>query len=169
MFFWFVSLSVAGVLLVFRDPRLDHRLVALGSVLPLAVDFIIGAARGHFGEAGPFHAIVTMVSVLAVAMVSSIGNRVRRKRLLAVAIGGFAHLVLDGSWLDSKSFLWPITQQGFSARLQLLQRSLLLNIAMELVGIGAAFFLFKRCRLDNAARRKAFFAGGSMELLPARR
>jgi hypothetical protein len=171
LFVWFIALSVAGVLLVFRDPRLDHRLVAVGSVLPLGLDMVFGLSRGYFGASGPFHALVTLVCVLVVVMAASINQRARRKNLLALVIGGFGHLVLDGAWLDKASFLWPITRtqgQIFStARLQVWQRPMVVTILMEVIGLAVGMFLYQRCRLSNPKRRAALFKSGSLELFPS--
>jgi hypothetical protein len=169
MVIWFAALAVAGVLVVFRDPKLDHRLVAVGAVLPLPLDLIIGAAQRRVGNAGPFHAVSIHILLLVLAMAISIGKRLRRKRLLAVVIGGFGHLVLDASWADTQRFGWPIVGWGSSARLQIWQRPIWVSLLMELVGVGVAVLLYQRCRLDRPDRRTAFRSTGSLELLPVRR
>ncbi len=169
MLLWFASLSVLGVLLVFRDPRLDHRLVAVGAVLPIPLDLLVGVALGRMGDAGPFHAIVTHVVLLGVAMGITIGKRARRKRMLALVIGGFGHLVLDASWADTQRFGWPLVGRGSTARLQLWQRPVLVTVAMELVGLAVCVALYQRCRLDRTDRLSSFRSSGSLELLPPRR
>jgi hypothetical protein len=170
LFVWFVTLSVGGVLVVFRDPRLDHRLVAVGSVLPLGLDVVVGLFRSQLGITGPFHALATMVCVLIVVMAVSINQRVRRKKLLALVIGGFGHLVLDGAWLDKTSFLWPITrtpgQLLSTAHLQVWQRPIAVNVVMELVGLAVGVILYQRCRLSRPKRRVDFVASGSLEVVP---
>jgi hypothetical protein len=169
MVVWFAALAVAGVLVVFRDPRLDHRLVAVGAILPIPVDLVLGAIQRRLGDAGPFHSIVTHVALLGIAMAVTIGKRSRRKRLLALVIGGFGHLVLDASWADAKRFGWPLVGWGSEARLQVWQRPWVISLLMEVVGIGVAVLLYSRCRLDRPDRRAAFLSSGSLELLPVRR
>jgi hypothetical protein len=169
MLVWFASLSVFGVLLVFRDPLLDHRLVALGAVLPIPLDVVVGAALRRTGDAGPFHAVVTHVVLLGLAMATTVGRRAHRKRLLALVIGGFGHLVLDASWADTQRFGWPLVGRGSYARLQVWQRPILVNVLMELVGLAIAAMLYRRCRLDRPDRRRSFVSSGSLELLPTRR
>jgi hypothetical protein len=169
MLVWFAALAVGGVLLVFRDPRLDHRLVALGSVLPLPIDALVGVLRGQSGRTGPFHSISTHIILLGLVMAVSVGRKPIRKRLLALVIGGFAHLVLDASWADTRAFGWPIGGLSFTQQLQFLQRGLIVNVVMELVGIGVAALLYRRCWLDRPQQRQAFLASGSLELLPQRR
>jgi hypothetical protein len=169
MLLWFAALAVGGVLLVFRDPRLDHRLVALGAVLPLPIDALISAIGGQAGRTGPLHAISTHIVLLGLSMAATVGRKPIRKRALALVIGGFGHLVLDGAWADSKSFGWPIGGFGWSGRLQFLERGLIVNVAMELVGAGVGLLLYRRCRLDRPQQRSAFVSRGSLELLPVRR
>ena len=63
MLIWFAVMSVTGVVLVFRDPRLDHRLVAVGSLLPNAVDLVV-----RQGKVGPGHTLVGVVGFLTIVM-----------------------------------------------------------------------------------------------------
>ena len=42
MFFWYVGLSVFGVATIFRSVGIDYRLIAGGSLLPLALDLAFG-------------------------------------------------------------------------------------------------------------------------------
>jgi hypothetical protein len=169
MLIWYIAPAIAGVLLVFGDPRLDHRLVGVGAVLPLVIDAIIGLIGNGLGRSGPFHALSTHIAVLTVAMLISIGKRPLRKRLLAMVIGMFGHLVLDTSWADTRTFGWPIGGVGFRNDLQLVQRGWVISLVLELIGIGIAAWLVRRCRLDMPSRRAAFQRTGSLELLPARR
>jgi LexA-binding, inner membrane-associated putative hydrolase len=166
MLIWFVALSMTGVVLVFRDPRLDHRMVALGSVLPLAIDLLVGLARGSATQVGPAHSMVMHVAVLAVVMLATIGRRPIRKRLVAVSIGGFAHLVLDGAWTRTTSFAWPLLGARSVGREFVFDRPLIVNVVMELLG-GAVFaFLVHRCRLRQKSRREGFVRSGILEFLP---
>jgi hypothetical protein len=143
--------------------------VALGAVLPLPLDLLIGPVTSRFGDSGPFHALSTHVGLLILAMALTVGRRAIRKRLLALVIGGFGHLVLDAAWADAQSFGWPIVGRGSANRLQVWQRPILLSVLMEVVGIIVAMWLYRRCRLDRTDRRSSFLREGSLELLPVRR
>lgn len=163
MLIWFAVMSVTGVVLVFRDPRLDHRLVAAGALLPNVVDLAL-----RQGKMGPAHTLIGVVAFLAAVMFGTIGRRPLRKRLLALPIGALAHLVLDGVWTRTDVFAWPVTGWKLSGRLFTLERPLLLNIAMEVVGIGVGALMYRRCGLDRTTRRSAFVRDGALEVLPVR-
>ncbi len=163
MFVWFIALAVLGVVLVFRDPRLDHRMVALGSVVPHAGDLLAGVASGAPTRVGPAHSMVVHVALLAVVMVSSIGRRALRKRLIALSIGGFAFLILDTAWTRTASFAWPITTRSFEGRSFVYQRPLLVNVVLEVVGLIVAVVLVKRCRLERKTERESFLRSGTLE------
>jgi hypothetical protein len=171
MFFWFVTLSIGGVAAVFRDPRLDHRLVAVGALLPLLLDGALSAVRGPFGRTWLLHSLSVHVALLALVMGVSIGRKPLRKRLLAVSIGGFAHLVLDGSWVDTAAFGWPLGWPlggAVTQNLQVLQRGVVINVLLEIVGLGVGALLYQRCRLTVKSRQSDFVKTGRLELLPPR-
>jgi hypothetical protein len=98
---WFVGGSMAIVWAVFRDPRFDLRLLAVGALAPDAVDVATGGS-------GPAHSVVAPVAVLAVIMAATYGRRPVRARLLALPIGMFLHLVLDGAFAAGSGFWWPL-------------------------------------------------------------
>jgi hypothetical protein len=172
MFFWFITLSIGGVAAVFRDPRLDHRLVAVGALLPLLLDGVVSAVRGPFGRTWLAHSLSVHVALLALAMGVSIGRKPLRKKLLAISIGGFAHLVLDGSWVDTAAFGWPISWplgRAVTEQMQVLQRGVIVNMLLEAIGLGIGVLLYQRCRLHVKSRQADFRKAGRLELLPLQR
>ena len=156
MLLWFAALSCAGVLLVFGDPSIDFRMVALGSLVP---DLVDGAL---LQGAGPAHSLLSAVSLLTVSMLATIGRRVWRKRLLMVSIGVFAHLVLDGVWSNPSMFWWPLAAGGLDDRLPVLDRGPAVVIVQEVIGVAVAVWFVRRARLDNAERRRSFLRTGSV-------
>jgi membrane-bound metal-dependent hydrolase YbcI (DUF457 family) len=133
MVLWFAGLSTALAWIVFRDPRLDYRLVALGALLPDAVDVLFGGARA-------LHSLPFSVALLAAVMLGTMGRQRRavRRRLLAVPIGTFLHLVLDGMWTRTDAFWWPFTGWRFGdVPLPTASRPVLLLVAMEVAGLVA--------------------------------
>ena len=162
MLIWFALMSVAGVVFVFRDPRLDHRLVAVGSLLPNAVDLVL-----RHGRVGPGHTLVGVVAFLAVVMAITVGRRPLRKRLLALPIGALCGLALDGVWTRTKVFAWPVTGWRLPGRLFVLGRPWFVNVGLELAGVAMAVFLFQRCGLAQPNRRRAFLRSGALELVSA--
>ena len=158
MLIWFAVMSVAGVVFVFRDQRLDHRLVAVGSLLPNGVDLVL-----RHGRVGPAHTLIGVVAFLAVVMAITVGRRPLRKRLLALPIGALCALALDGVWTRTQVFAWPITGWTLPGRLFVLGRPLAVNVGLELAGVAMAAFLYQRCGLAQPNRRSAFLHRGALE------
>ena len=139
MLVWFVGTSIAAVWFVFRDPNFNYRLVVAGALLPDVID-------GIGGGAGPLHSLISVVAIMVVAMLATIGRRVLRKKLLALIIGMFLHLVFDGAFANTSMFWWPLG--GFSTYGQALpsiERGWI-NVALELVGVG--LILWVRPQID---------------------
>jgi hypothetical protein len=127
---WFAGGACLGVRLVFGDSRIDYRLVVVGALLP---DLPLRLT--------PLHAVVfpvaLMLGVMAVAR-----RRLVQRRLLAVPIGVFMHLVLDGMWARAKTFWWPFL--GWSvggSRLPSLDRPAWLLVVEEVAGLVALLWL----------------------------
>ena len=99
MFVWFAAVSITVVALVFGSPDLDYRLVMLGSVLPLV--------EGAFGGRWLLHSVAFNAVLLFAVMAVAHGRRPTQRRWLALPIGTFCHLVLDGTWADTGVFWWP--------------------------------------------------------------
>ncbi len=125
MILWFVGLSCLIVLLVFGDPRIDYRLIAVGSLLP---DAPLTVTPLHSLTAGALALVVVMLATRR-------GNPVRR-RLLAIPIGMLLHLVLDGS---TDGLWWPD-----GGRLPSFERPLALLAVMELAGAAALYWSWAR-------------------------
>jgi membrane-bound metal-dependent hydrolase YbcI (DUF457 family) len=154
MLIWFAALSIAGVFLVFRDPAIDYRLIALGSLLPDPIDAVL--RRGI----GPLHSVVTAVAVLVVVMLATIGRRVLRRKLLAIPIGLFAHLVLDNAWSTTTSFWWPLAGRVGRASLPVVERGPIISVIQEFVGLAVAVWLYRRFQLRKPTLRKQFVRTG---------
>lgn len=152
MLLWFIGPSVLIVWSVFRSPAADHRLVALGSVLPL-VELPLGEPRILHGLAGA-------AALLVVVMVGARGRRLLQRQLLGLPIGVLLHLVLDGAWADTDAFWWPALGAGWSdAPLPELGRGWF-NVVLELLGAAACWWAWRRFRLDEADRRAHFLRTG---------
>lgn len=138
MLLWFAGMSVAIVWYVFRDPAFDYRLVVVGALAPDAVDALAGGAR-------LLHTLAFSVALLVVVMVATRGRRAARRRLLALPIGTFLHLVLDGMWAETQVFWWPFPGGSFDdAALSSLERPVLLVVAMEVAGAVALLWHVRR-------------------------
>lgn len=153
VFFWFVGTAVLGVWSVFRDPRFDHRFLIVGVLAPDVIDGIWGGARA-------LHSVVTIVVMLAVIMIATAGRRPIRRRLLALPIGAFVHLIVDFAFADTDAFWWPVTGLSFDgARLPVVERGWW-NAPLEIVGLVLCAMAWKRFGLSDGSRRRDFLTRG---------
>ena len=157
MLLWFAGMSFALVVAVFRDAALDERLVMAAAVLPAALDLAFGGVR-------LFHTLAFAILLLAVVMLATIGRRGLRRRLLALPIGVFMNLVLDGMWSSTRLIAWPLGGLSFGDEvLPTLGRSWPLRIVMELVGLAALVWCVRRFRLLEPENRERFLRSGRLD------
>lgn len=160
MFFWFIGIGFLAVVLVFKSPALDYRLVIAGSILPL-IDVIPGVPP-------VLHTLVGAVVLLTLIMLATQKRRLLRRRLLGLSIGVFVHQVLDGTWTNTKLFWWPAFGFDFpSSKLPTFGRGFL-GILLEMVGLAAIMWSWKQFRFDDPERWEAFKRYGRLdrELVP---
>ncbi len=157
MVLWFVCLSIAGVFVIFRDAAMDYRMVSLGALVADPIDLV---TRGGIG---PLHSVTVAVVLLLAVMGVTIGRRLLRRRLLGLVIGVFAHLVLDGAWLVTKAFWWPIGGAVNAQRLPVIERGWIVVVAQEVIGLIVGVWLWRRFRLQTPARRELFFKTGRID------
>ena len=157
MLLWFAFGSIFGVWNVFQSPGLDFRLIAVGALLPLALD-------APFGAQSYAHTLCSAVVVLVLAMVFTTGRgrRLRRRRVLGLPIGWFTGLVLSGAWAHKEVFWWPAF--GWSRPSAPLLAPWPVVIVEELVGAAAAWWAWSRFALADPARRQRFWRTGRLEI-----
>ena len=114
--------------------------------------------EGPLGGPWVLHTLIAPVTVLAVVMLLTQNRRLVRRQWLGLPIGLFMHLILDGSWTGAEAFWWPFL--GFSdvlggSQVPEFQRSAVVLIGMEIIGIAALVFLVGR--LDLLGEGKALF------------
>jgi len=152
---WFAGGAFVLVWLVFRSPAVDYRLVIVGALLPLV--------ELPFGSPRLLHSLAGSVALLALAMLLTPRRRLMQRRLVAVPIGTFIHLVLDGMWTRTDAFWWPFTGLGWSDdRLPELSRGGL-DVVLELVGAAALWWCWTRFGLADPARRRRFLRTGQLD------
>ena len=154
MFLWFIATSMVAVALVFRSPAVDFRLIALGSVLPLAD--VVG------GRPLVLHTLLAATVVMALIMLLARGRRLVQRRWLGVPIGMFFHLVFDRTWTNTKLFWWPFGGFGFRDRALPEFASLALGALLEIVGVALLVWFVRRFRLDEPPRRQQFLRTGQV-------
>jgi hypothetical protein len=157
MLLWFAFGSIFGVWNVFQSPGLDFRLVAVGALLPLAVD-------APFGAQSYAHTLCSavVVLVLVMALTTGRGRRLRRRRLLGLPIGWFTGLVLSAAWAHKEVFWWPAF--GWSRPSAPLLAPWPVVIVEELLGAAAAWWAWSRFALADPARRQRFWRTGRLEI-----
>ena len=156
MFLWFAGGAFVLVWLVFRSPAVDYRLVVAGALLPLV--------ELPFGSPRVLHSVTGAVALLALAMLLTPRRRLVQRRLVAVPIGVFLHLVLDGIWTDTQAFWWPFAGFAWSeARLPELARGGGLTVVLEVAGGAALWWCWRRFRLFEPARRRRFLRTGQLD------
>ncbi len=156
MLFWFAGLAVVVVWKVFADTAIDYRLIMVGALAPDVVDALAGGL-------GFFHTVTSSAVLLAVVMVATRGRRRLRRRLLALPVGTFLHLVLDGAWTNARLFWWPVlgTHLGGDVPLSF-DRPLVILLAQEAAGLMALVWWWRRFRLREPERRRAFLHTGRL-------
>lgn len=114
MIFWHLGGSLFLFRWIFRDPDVDVRFLLLGAVLPDLIDLplgtvILGLSTGELW----FHTLAVAGMVLVVSIVVTDRTGPWRKRLVALSVGLFLHLLLDGMWTSTEAFLWPFAGWDF--------------------------------------------------------
>ncbi|MGH9154859.1 MAG: hypothetical protein ACRD1K_03175 [Acidimicrobiales bacterium] len=156
MLLWFAGLSVVIVWQVFRDTAVDYRLVMAGALAPDLVDMA-------FGGVGPLHTLAASAGLLGGVMVATRGRRGLRRRLLALPIGTFLHLVLDAMWVRTEVFWWPASGLATGGGgLPSLARPAVLLVIQEMAGLTALAWWWGRFRLSEPARRRSFARTGRL-------
>lgn len=156
MILWSVGGSIVVVWFVFRSAGVDYRMVAIGSLLPLAIDV-------WFGRPAIGHTLVVATGLLVIAMLATVGRGRRRlrRRLLGVPIGMYVGLVLTGAFADPDVFWWPIKSVSFPD-VPLLPAWPVV-VALELVGAVACGWVVTRFDLVDPERRAAFVRTGRLD------
>lgn len=156
MLFWFIGTSVLAVWFVFHDSRFDYRWLLVGALVPDVIDAPFGGARVA-------HGVVGSVGLLVVVMLATVGRRPVRRRLLALPIGTFLHLVFDGAFTNTKVFWWPFGGTSFGdAPLPSWHRGAW-DVLLELVGVGLCVWAVRRFGLRDPERRRRFLRSGTLE------
>ena len=155
MVLWPPGVALGLVWLVFRDPAFDYRMVVVGALLPDLIDAPFGGARLA-------HTLLAAVVVLGVVMLATRGRRHRRRSLLAIPIGMFAHLVADGLWARTETFWWPFLGGSLDGRLPALDHGVAVLVIEELIGAAIVAWCWQRVRLSDPEVRSRFLRTGHL-------
>lgn len=151
MFVWFAAAAFLIVSLVFNSPAIDYRLIMFGAVLPVL--------EGVSGSPWILHTFAGIAAVFGAVVVGTAGRRLVARKAIAVPIGLFLHLVLDGSWAAGERFWWPFQGSIGDGRLPEFDH-VGVSVFLEVVGFGVAAFLVGRFDLTRPERRREFLRTG---------
>ena len=158
MFVWFAACGVVAVALVFGSSGVDYRIVALGSVLPLAENLT--------GSPWVLHTLAGSVALLAavMAVTAGRGRRLRRRRWIGLPIGTLVFLVASGAWSRTALFWWPVGGSGGVGHGSPpeFDRPLIVLLLLELAGIAALAWTARRFDLSDPQRRQALLKTGRL-------
>jgi hypothetical protein len=152
---WPAGLALVLVWMIFRDPAIDYRLVVVGAWLPDIIDAPLGGAR-------VMHTVVASVALLVGVMLGTRHRRQARRRLLAIPIGTFLHLVMDGMWARTETFWWPFLGRGLDGGLPPLDRPVAVLLLQELAGAAALVWLWREWGLANPQVRRNLLRTGRL-------
>lgn len=156
MVIWFAACSVVLVAVVFQSPGIDYRWVIAGSVAPL-LEQVTGGPK-------VLHSVIGAMTLLLFVVAATSKRRLVRRRVLGFPIGVMAHLVLDGSFTQTRAFWWPVTGLSFAPGPVPEIDHLALSLVLELVGIGVGVWAWRRFGLADPGRRARFLADGRLDL-----
>jgi hypothetical protein len=153
MLLWFFGTALVSVWYVFTDPGFDYRLLLLGAILPDLIDVPGGQARWA-------HSLTVAVAVLAAVMILTVGRRSARRHWLGLPIGMLLHLVFDGAFASTQVFWWPFSGSWGDVPVPSLERSIWLDVLMEIAGAAMLWWAWRRFHLADATRRARFVRQG---------
>ena len=158
MFFWFAACGVVAVALVFGSSGIDYRVVALGSVLPLAENLT--------GSPWVLHTLAGSAVLLTAVMLVTAGRgrRLLRRRWIGLPIGTLVFLVASGAWSRTALFWWPVGGSGGVGHggPPEFDRPLIVLLLLELAGIAALAWTARRFGLSDPQRRQALLKTGRL-------
>ncbi len=154
MLLWYAAGSIVAVCLVFQSAGLDYRLIAFGSLLPVA-DLIVE----HQALA---HTLLAPTGALMITMFATMGRgrRLLRRRLLGVPIGWFFGIGLSGGFTQQDLFWWPAFGNDFGNTGVF--PSFGWAVALELIGATLSFWIWSRFALSDRGRRRDFLRTGRL-------
>lgn len=115
MVFWHVAGALFLFRWIFRDPRVDVRFLVAGALLPDLIDLPIGTwlAADRYSSGQLWGHTLLAPTLLVIVVLAATRRGARRRAWMALAIGMFFHLLLDGMWISREVFLWPLFGTDF--------------------------------------------------------
>lgn len=172
MIAWHVGATIFLFRWIFRDPKVDVRYLAVGAVLPDLVDMTVGtvvaADRHSTGELW-MHTLAAPTLVVVCVLLATRRGR-RRRAWMALAVGMFFHLLVDGMWTSTETFLWPFFGLDFPSGPRPYWAGVWdrasgdpIRWVTEVVGLAYLVTIWRRSGLADPDRRRALWANGRLE------
>jgi membrane-bound metal-dependent hydrolase YbcI (DUF457 family) len=168
MFFWYLGVGCALLLLTLGPRRIDYRLALLGLVLPLG-DVLIRILAYPNSRLGVHLYLHTFVFALVLALVVMTALRgATARRWFVVPMATVIHLLLAGMLGDPVGLFWPLLGSHFANLpdgVHLASRVLPLSgvdVLKELLGIAALLYIAFAFGLDKPGPRKGFLRSGTL-------
>ncbi len=153
MILWLTAGAIVITWTVLHDPVVDHRMVALGAMIALAIDV-------WFGRLAVGHSLFAAAVLLTVVMLATIGRRRLRRRLLFLPFGMLCGLVLSGAWTHADVFAWPVL--GADIPDMPLLPPLPVLAVEEVLGLLGWVWIWQRFGFSDPARRRSFCRSGRL-------
>ncbi|MEE8332122.1 MAG: metal-dependent hydrolase [Acidimicrobiia bacterium] len=172
MILWHLGGTIALVRYAFRDPNMDLRLLMVGALLPDLIDKPLGRVLNVGGyESGELwgHSLLFSAALMVVILVATTRGTVYRRTWFPLAVGSLFHLVLDGMWTKSETFLWPFLRGDFTEALPGDLGTAFADgftnpwvVAGEVIGLIYLIWLWRAAGLSDSSRRNVFLRTGGV-------
>ena len=168
MLFWHLAGTLWLFRWVFRDPNVDVRFLALGAMLPDLIDLPASLVAGLDGRAWAHSLLFASLVMALVLVVLRRGDR--RRQWMALAVGVFFHLLLDGMWVEGETLFYPFlglafAEGGDSWGAGGVHLASWWTWAGEVFGLGYLWWVWVQSGLGDAGRRAVFRASGRLTAL----
>jgi membrane-bound metal-dependent hydrolase YbcI (DUF457 family) len=168
---WHIGAALFLFRWIFRDPKVDVRFLALGALLPDLIDLPLGtlllAGTVSTGEAWAHSLLAPSIATVVVLFATRRGRR--RRAWMALVVGMFFHLLIDGMWTDTEVFLWPLFGPIPSGPTPYWSDVFVRAFddpwrwIRELVGVGYLVVVWIRSGLGATGRRRELLRTGRLE------
>jgi inner membrane protein len=170
MLFWHLGAGLWLFRWIFRDPKVDVRLLLFGLILPDLIDLPLGTAAlaDHYSTGELWaHSLILPWSYMVVVLLMTRRGR-RRRAYMALGVGWLFHLLLDGMWVDPEVLFWPFfgdIPTGETPFWPLAWGRAMADPwrwVKEAVAIGYLVWLWMSVGLRSSERRRALIATGRL-------
>lgn len=171
MALWHLAGSLFLFRWIFRDPSVDVRFLLVGAVLPDLFDLTVGtvilADRYSSGSLW-FHSLL-VPTLIGIAVLLVLRRGRRRQQWLAIVIGMFFHLLLDGMWTNTAVFLWPFAGELPAGPRPYWSEAIArassdpIRWIKEAVGLAYLTVLWRRSGLTDSATRREVLRTGRLD------